>query len=213
MDPALMADIITVFKSTAVRFLDSLDECILHIGHVGAMIADQLLHEPVERLRIRVACRSVPWPEALEESFKRLFGDGFAPYELMPLRRKDVRQAAERSGIADPDAFLARVDELGVSSLAIKPVSLRLLINLYLRDKDLPSNQTDLYEKGCRVLCESERGMLSIDQRYAIASRIAAVTHFTNRFAVWTGSADGGSDRSDYAGRETRAATICHPAE
>lgn len=169
-------------------FLDSLDECLLRISNVGAMIADQLPNEPVDRLRIRIACRSVPWPAILEHAFSDLFGDGFGAYELVPLRLNDVRQASEKSGISDVEAFLRRIEDLNVSSLAIKPITLRFLINTYLRETDLPSNQIDLYEKGCRILCESDHGVLSVDQRYAIASRIAAITLFTNRATVWTAS-------------------------
>lgn len=169
-------------------FLDSLDECLLRISNVAAMIADQLPKEPINRLRIRIACRSVPWPATLEHAFSVLFDERFGAYELVPLRLKDVRQAAEGSGISDVDAFLRRIEDLNVSSLAIKPITLRFLINTYLRERNLPSNQIDLYEKGCRILCESDHGALSVDQRYAIASRIGAITLFTNRAAVWTAS-------------------------
>jgi hypothetical protein len=179
-------------------FLDSLDECLLRIDNVAALIADQLSHEPVGRLRIRIASRTAPWPAILENALSRLFSpDGFEAYELVPLRRCDVQRALQQSGIRDSDAFLNRVEALDVSSFAIKPVTLNFLINTYLRDGDLPANQMDLYERGCRILCEEsnesraasgKRGALSVDQRFAVASRIAAVTQFCNRFAVWTAS-------------------------
>src|SRR5277367_648816 len=125
-------------------FLDSLDECLLRIDTIATLIADQLLKEPTTRLRLRIACRTAPWPAILEGVLIKLFGDdGFAAYELAPLRRHDVQHALKRRGITDPDAFLTRVETLDVTSLAIKPVTLNFLINTYLRDGDLPPNQIE----------------------------------------------------------------------
>src|SRR4029077_10801011 len=140
-------------------FLDSLDECLLRIDNIAALIADQLPKEPVKRLRIRIACRTAPWPRILENAFLKLFGEeGFEAYELAPLRRKDVRHALDKNYVTHPDAFLARVDALDARSLAIKPVTLNFLINTYLRDGDLPADQIGLYQKGCRILCEESNG-------------------------------------------------------
>ena len=75
-----------------------------------------------------------------------LFGECNA-FELAPLRRSDVQHAAGQSGIVK-DKFLERIDELGVSSLAIKPVTLNFLISTYLKDGDLPKDHLELYEKG-----------------------------------------------------------------
>jgi hypothetical protein len=188
-------------------FLDSLDECLLRIDNVAALIADQLPKEPVKRLRIRIACRTAPWPRILENAFLKLYGEaGFEAYELAPLRRKDVRHALDRNNVADPEVFLTRIQALDASSLAIKPVTLSFLINTYIRDGDLPANQIKLYERGCRILCDEsnesriaagKRGALSTDQRFAVACRIAAVAQFCNRFAVWTNSEAAGSAEED----------------
>jgi predicted NACHT family NTPase len=181
-------------------FLDSLDECLLRIDNVATLLADELPKQPVERLRFRIACRTAPWPAVLENALVDLFGE-CNPYELVPLRRIDVQRAAEQSGIGDPNAFLERIDELDVSSLAIKPVTLKFLISTYAKDGDLPKDHLDLYEKGCRILAEepsesrqgaARRGRLNSDERLAVASRIAAVTQLCKRFAVYTGrEADG----------------------
>jgi len=179
-------------------FLDSLDECLLQIKNVAALLADELLkQQPLERLHLRIACRTARWPAVLEASLIQLYGvEGFKPYELAPLRRVDAERAAEQSGIADKVAFLARIGVLDVSSLAIKPVTLNFLIRTYLNEGDLPANQLDLYELGCKMLCEESSdslrgagrvGNLSTEQRLAVASRIAGVTQFANRYAVWTG--------------------------
>lgn len=179
-------------------FLDSLDECLLRIDNVAALLADELPKQPVARLRFRIACRTAPWPSILEHSLITLFGNqGFRPYELVPLRRTDVRLAAEQRRIANPDAFINRLRELDVVPLAIKPVTLQFLISGFLRDGDFPTKHVELYEIGCKILCEETNesrrgsgrfGRLSPDERLMIAGRIAAVTQFANRYAIWTGA-------------------------
>jgi predicted NACHT family NTPase len=177
-------------------FLDSLDECLLRIDNVATILADELPTQPINRLRLRIACRTAPWPAVLEKALEKLFGDCNA-YELVPLRRIDVQRAAEQSGIRDPSAFLSRIDELDISSLAIKPVTLKFLISNYIQDGDLPKDHLELYEKGCRILVEEgsdsrrsagQGGRLNPDERLAVASRIAAVTELCSRFAVYTAS-------------------------
>jgi hypothetical protein len=85
--------------------LDSLDECLLRIDNVAAILADELPKQPVDRLHLRIACRTAPCPALLENALEDLYGDCPA-YELAPLRRIDVLRAAEQSGISNPDAFL-----------------------------------------------------------------------------------------------------------
>lgn len=186
-------------------FLDSLDECLLRIDNVASILADELPKQPVDRLRLRIACRTAPWPAVLEKALDKLFGDCKA-HELVPLRRTDVRRAAEQSGVADPSAFLGKIDDLDISSLAIKPVTLKFLISTYLRDGDLPKDHLELYEKGCRILVEEgndsrrssgQNGRLNPDERLAVASRIAAVTQLCSCFAVYTGLESDGAPPED----------------
>jgi hypothetical protein len=177
-------------------FLDSLDECLLRIDSVGALLADELPKHPIAKLRLRVACRTAAWPQILETALQKSF-PSFRANEMAPLRRVDVRRAAELSGIDDIDDFVSQIEDLNIVSLAIKPVTLKFLLRTYIHDGDLPTNQIDLYERGCRILCEESNesrrsahraGRLSPEERLAIAARIAAVTQFSNRDAVYTGT-------------------------
>lgn len=190
-------------------YIDSLDECLLRIDSVAALLADEIPKYPLDRLKLRIACRTASWPPLLEKALKSGYGeDSFAATELVPLRRVDVLQAATLIGIKDPDSFLARVDELHITSLAIKPVTLKMLLDTFQREGDLPGNVVDLYEKGCSILCEEQNenrrasrrtGDLSPRHRIAVASRIAAATQFGNRFAVWTGTEAEGIPEEDVA--------------
>jgi predicted NACHT family NTPase len=176
-------------------FLDSLDECLLRIDTIADLLLEELKKYPVERLYLRIACRTADWPISLEEGLRKIWGDGVVGvYELVPLRRVDVIEAANTNGL-DPNTFLREIDRKEVVPFAIKPVTLQFLLNIYKRDGCLPSTQKELYLQGCRILCEeisqSRRsanlmGKLSAEQRLSIAARIAAVTVFANRYAVWT---------------------------
>jgi predicted NACHT family NTPase len=182
-------------------FLDSLDECLLRIDTVAALLLDEFkqYRDEIRRLNLRIACRTAVWPPVIEEGLKQLWGkDAVGVYELAPLRRKDIREAATVEGI-DSDAFLEEVQKKNIVPLAIKPVTLKFLLNIYCRHNgQFPANQRlhELYLDGCRCLCEETnesrlasklKGKLNPEQRLIVAARIAAVTIFANRFAIWTG--------------------------
>ena len=52
-------------------FLDSLDECLVRIDAVAALLAQELSQCPTDRLRLRIACRTAVWPSLLEDSLER----------------------------------------------------------------------------------------------------------------------------------------------
>jgi hypothetical protein len=188
-------------------FLDSLDECLLRIDNVGSLLVDELSKLPISRLRVRIACRTARWPSVLESGALELYGkDGFDAHELAPLRKADVFLAAKESGSLDPALFLAGIAKFNAMPLAIKPVTLKFLLTMYLRNGVLANDQLQLYEEGCRILLEEvnenrrsagQFGTVTTEQRFAIAMRIAAVTQFTNRFAIWTGTQAEGAPEED----------------
>ncbi len=175
-------------------FLDSLDECLLRIDTVSELLIGELKKYPVHRLLFRIACRTAQWPNTLERGLKQLWGnDAVQVYELAPLRRVDVAEAARVNGL-DSGTFLSAIERMGAAPLAIKPVTLDFLLRTYRHNSRLPSTQTELYGEGCRLLCEetsetrreaSLTGNLSAHERMAVAARIAAVTVLGNRYAVW----------------------------
>ena len=202
-------------------FLDSLDECLLRVDTVAPILVDKLQDCPVERLSLRVACRTAEWPMLLEEGLRQLWPEGgFEAYELAPLRRIDVSAAATANEL-DPEAFLQAVEEAEAVPLAIKPVTLDFLMGIYGATGGIPTRQADLYLEGCRWLCE-ERSRnrvtsrrideLAPDQRLAVAARMAAVTIFSNKYAVWSGPQQAVPEKEDAdvarddGGRGNRAA-------
>jgi predicted NACHT family NTPase len=138
-------------------YLDSFDECLLRIETVAALLADELRKYQLDRLKLRIACRTAAWPPLLERALRAGYGDDhFTATELVPLRRADVLGAAALSGITKPEAFLERVDQLELAPLACKPITLKFLLETFQREGDLPTDLISLYEKGCLILCEEQ---------------------------------------------------------
>ncbi len=177
-------------------FLDSLDESLLRVDTVTDMLIEELERWPRHRLFLRIACRTADWRPTFEERLRHLWGhDAVGVFELAPLRRIDVSMAAQVEG-RDPEAFLQEVDRVAAVPFAIKPVTLTLLLNMYHRQGTLPSTQREVYERGCELLCGETNpqrreagltGNFTPEQRLRAAERLAAVTIFANRYAVWTG--------------------------
>lgn len=177
-------------------FLDSLDECMLRIDTVVNLLINELEKLPIDRLYVRIACRTADWPDHLEKNLIRMWHqENVSVYELVPLSRRDIVAAAEANGI-DSKSFLKEIISKEAVPFAIKPITLGMLINMFRSSGKLPSTQKELYLKGCKLLCEETSESwrasnlarkFSKIQRFQIASRIAAVMVFANKSAVWTG--------------------------
>lgn len=184
-------------------FIDGLDE------HQDADAASRILGKlergPRENLHLRIACRTAQVPPRLEPDLRDLYGKDahgsyrFAVYELTPLRKKDVAAAAKADGL-NAEEFLAVVVNRGASALAIKPVTLKFLLNMFRATSELPKSRWDIYEEGCRKLCEENSQSrksnqypekLHWSQRFAIASRIAAACVLGNRSTIYLASNPG----------------------
>jgi hypothetical protein len=180
--------------------LDSVDECLIRIDTLAALLPAELEQLPLDRLKLWIVCRTAVWPEMLEAGLRRLFGENAVGVcELAPLRRKDVSVAAEADGI-DAKAFLQEIDRRELAGLAMKPVTLRFLLNNFRRTGSLPTGQVELYQAGCLRLAEEENpsrrvparaDRLSAAQRLAVASRIAGLTVFCRHPVICLGVDDG----------------------
>ncbi len=177
--------------------LDSLDECMLRVETVANLLSSRLGRYPMDRLWLRIACRTAVWPQSLEQTLARLWSpEQFGVFELLPLRRKDIEMAAAASGV-EPEAFLGEVISCKAVPFTIKPLTLRFLLKTFQRDHRLPAQMKEIYLEGCRSLCtETNRsrvetgriGKLSADQRLAVAERLAALTVFAGRTGILQGA-------------------------
>lgn len=192
-----------VGSHTLHLFLDSLDEGLLRIDTLAALLVEKLKGLPIQRLKFRIACRTAEWSSFLETNLKSIWSDdNFRAYELAPLQITDVSIAAKAEGL-DSEAFLSDVASKNAEPLAAKPITLKLLLNLFRKHNALPSSQSELYERGCLLLCEEEsegrkgKWKLTARQRFRLASRIAAITIFSNKASIWLGPDIGEQTESD----------------
>ena len=182
-------------------FMDSLDECLLRISNLATLLIDKIKSCPIERLYLRIASRTAEWPIFLEREFNKIWGENSVKiYELVPLTKNDVIESVRANNL-DPKAFLKEIDSKNVVPLAIKPLTLKFLLNLYQKSHQLPYNPLDLYLRGCILLCEESnesrvysrlKGDFTAEQRLIMAGRIAAFSLFANKYAIWI-SADYGN--------------------
>jgi len=183
-------------KYTLELILDSLDECMIHVNTVAALLTEEFRNCPVSRLHIRIACRTAEWPMLLNEELPRIWKqENFGTYELLPLRRIDVEKAAQIAEI-DTNKFMEAVQNHNMVPFAIKPVTLLMLLQDFKTKGVLGGNQVELYRDYLLHLCREQsrsrlasgaQGQLLPDEKLALAERIAALTVFGKRAAIYQG--------------------------
>lgn len=171
-------------------FLDSFDEGLSTIPTLSPLIINHLKKYDINRLFLRIVCRSAELPEFLIDGLERIWGEGnFQIFELAPLRRVDVEEAASSNDI-DPHSFIDKIFMKEIIPFAIKPITLEFIIHSFKENGNLPSSKIELYLDGCRQLClevntsriSSKRvGLLDSDQLLKVASRIAAISIICNK--------------------------------
>jgi len=175
-------------------FLDGLDECQSRIPTVRGRILTELKkhRDKLERLSLRIACRTGDWSKELEQGLINIWGtEAVEVYELAQLTVEDVRLAVSENNL-DPNSFFQEIAQKEIVPLAARPVTLKMLLAEYQESGGhLPSNQAELYLKGCLRLCrertESWQQIRQLDeyQCVAVAARIAAVGMFSGRPITW----------------------------
>lgn len=195
-------------KKNLYLYLDGLDEALLSIIPLALLLADEIGKLPKERLFLRIACRTAEWSNlsVLENKLREIWKeDKCKILQIALLQSKDVEIAAQTENL-DSEKFLAEIYSRSATFLASKPVTLQLLLNLFRKTSSFPTTQTELYEKGCLIYCEenNERrkaakriGRLTPEQRFKIASRIAALMIFGNKSSIWIGGTTGEEESSD----------------
>jgi len=165
-------------------FVDSLDE--RREDEDSSRLLGVLRDGPLDRLRLRVACRTGELPHSFGDTLRSWWEDSrhVAYLELLPLTRGDVLTAARLADI-DADAFLAEIVLRDVVALATRPLTLQFLIEQFRARSDLAEGRRALYESGCLRLCREpsdtrrdhrRTGRLDAAQRLAVARTIAAVS-------------------------------------
>ncbi|MBD2746707.1 glycosyltransferase family 4 protein [Microvirga sp. BT688] len=182
-------------------FLDGLDEALARESQIqdsllGALKALQTEVPDLRNLRLRISCRSAEWPKQLEIQLGQIWNEETATYFLAPLREVDVEEAARVLLPQNVDEFLQQIRRYEVQALAARPITLLMLLNIFVHDGELPQFQAHLYRKGLLATIEEanklrrtslQTGRLDNQSKLMIAARIAASTVFSGSTQVWTG--------------------------
>jgi len=176
-------------------FLDSFDEGYLSIKQLSKILSRELkkISHACPRLHFRITCRTNDWSSILEETLKELWGENnVGVYQLAPLRRVDVIEAARKNDL-DDNHFLQEIFDKEAVPLAIKPITLNFLLDIYKQTQQFPNTRKELYLKGCEHLCKEynqnriDSGFLpqlTPKQLLIVAARIAAITIFCDRHLI-----------------------------
>lgn len=107
----------------AIVFFDSFEECPL-AGTLGAALVDVMQHLPLERLKVRLSCRSASWTQDLMGRVQRLWRhEDVCAVELLPLTRDDVLLALSRVE-PEPERLLQHLERKDSAPLLTSPVTL-----------------------------------------------------------------------------------------
>jgi len=173
--------------STLHLFLDSLDECQLRIETIAKSLIAELreFDYPLNRLRLRIICRTNSWDTTLEKRLQKLFTP-VGIFQLAPLTKGYISFEAAKRGL-DHSSFIDAIEDKGVVSLAVRPITLDFLFRTYINGSGLPSKQDKLFFEGCRLLCEEFQHGHDLHRNYdtkhlfRTASRIATFSVFSHR--------------------------------
>ncbi|QEG41238.1 NACHT domain-containing protein [Roseimaritima ulvae] len=178
-------------------WLDSLDEGLIEVAKLQTVIARglRMLQANAKRLRVRIACRTADFGSTVHAAANEIWEEpAIGTIELTPLRLSDVQLAAKAEGIS-PDDFTSAVALLGLESFAMTPVTLKMLLDSYKEEGQLPKSRAELYRRGCRRLATElnpsrqdarQTGNLTPEQRVRIAERIAYLMIFGGKSSITT---------------------------
>ncbi len=176
--------------------VDSLDECLFRVSTAADVIVDAVRRVETARLFLRLVCRTGAWPVSLEARLEGTWGgergerSPLEVLELLPLGRGDVRTWVQRRGRSE-GAFLDAVDRAGLGALAARPITLRLLLDVFEGSR-LPETRAELFAAGVERLAgewsdrrrEASPDPAQVRRRMAAAGRIATVLLLSARRSV-----------------------------
>jgi hypothetical protein len=192
--------------------LDGLDEGLIKIKDFLSFLTSELRSNPLDRVRLVIACRTADWPTAAGNKLLGLWDCDTSKsfWELCPLRREDAELAAASAKIAS-DSFLEQVYEKNVVTLASRPTTLFFLLRQFKDSGQLEGTHREIYERGIRDLCDepsperAEQGRLTSPERTVFtpdqlrdgAAYLAAMLILSGRSAISLGDSDSASVNCD----------------
>ncbi len=173
--------------------LDSYDECLIEIPKLNNIFIRQFdkLKPYIDRLTLRIICRSGYWKERINEYLQGLYSsENYAVFNIAPLQRNDIELFVNEYITSDIQGFFNEIELKKLQPFTLQPISLIALLNFYSAKGILSSDLDSLYYESCRNLCvennedRSSSNILSPEKRLAIAARVAAIMTFCNKTKI-----------------------------
>ncbi|MEU5036035.1 hypothetical protein AB0G48_18030 [Streptomyces rubiginosohelvolus] len=173
--------------------LDGVDECRVTAKVIAGWFTDLADQYDCSPLHVLIACRGMAYNEILRQAVAKAFGiTDTHTYTLAPLRRSDLITAAAARDL-DGARFLQAVIDADAQALAWAPLTLQLLLDMFVADQALPTSRTVLYARALphALMSQGEDrdpGDLvgTREQRFATAARIACYCLLTGAAGVST---------------------------
>lgn len=198
-------------ESRLTLIIDGIDEGLIRVQGFIPYLARQLRDAPLARLQVILVCRTAEWSLAEGDQLVGLWGSPHseAVFELCPLREEDARLAAQTWGV-DGGKFMSEIFEQNVTGLAARPTTLFFLLREFAARGAFPGTHFDLYQAGCKRLCEEHDHMriaafrfqpptsqqFTLAEIHKMSSRIAALLMLCGKSAIHVGCHDD-ADPSD----------------
>ena len=167
--------------------LDGLDEALQRLPVLLTTLQKCLRNESPNRTRLVLVSRVADWRDSRAEQLFALWpaDDRGGAFELCPLRWRDVRLAAEKSGL-NADKFQTAVIERRVSWMAGRPKLLLMLLDEFRQHRHLPDSRRELFCRAAMRMCEehdperqevlerSQRAVFPASELMPVVARISA---------------------------------------
>lgn len=168
-----------------VLVIDGFDQIHLQRANAFKVLSVMLRDCDLTNVRLIVGCRTSDWNEFVSESLLSQWGQASTEgvFEICPLQRRDVTEAATSIGVPNPEEFLEAIREMRAEVHAQWPLTLEPLLHRHVNGRELSDSVKELFNDSVARLLESARdeqtdASLSATAIRQIARRIAALQVF-----------------------------------
>lgn len=151
--------------------------------------------------RFRISCRAADWLGSLDtKAIKQVSPDqNITILHLDPLSSDDIQQILSNDQrVPDPNGFIEKAEQIGLSGLLNNPQTLDMLINAVKGGHAWPTSKQEVYELACKQLASEFNGdhavsqIASIPQLMEAAGFLSAVQLIANISGFTEGQAGDG---------------------
>ncbi len=199
-------------KSKVYLLMDSFDEGYLVFDNIVNCLIDNLKLLDLEKLFIRITCRTVVFPKYLYDELSKLSCNGKCSYEnngvqeilaqqlklvknnknvplsveiykLLPLKKEDINLVLEKKNISKDDFY----SNILFSEELKTPITALYIIENYPIINTL--SQFEIYNNICHKLCNEYNGkinkqVLNTNERLEIAATLFTLMLFSNKYLI-----------------------------